>query len=254
MALNVLISGAGSGIGQGLSRQLAAKGHRIFVSDLLLDDARQTVEQIESDGGQASAHRLDVTSQADTERLLAELGDQRIDVLINNAGLQYISKLEDFPQEKWNLLIDVMLKGPCILTRAVLPRMREHGFGRIISIGSIHSLVASAYKTAYVAAKHGLLGFSRVVALETADTDITCNVICPCYIRTPLVEKQIKGQAEYHGIPESEVAEKIMLKPMPKKAFVTIEEVAAAAEFLISNLARNITGQAIVIDGGWTIQ
>ena len=254
MGLNILISGAGNGIGRGMGVAFGKKGHHIFATDMELNDAKETVTMIESKGGRASAHRLDVTSEEDVRRFLEDIGDERIDVLINNAGLQYVAKLEEFPQDKWDLLIDVMLKGVCILTRAVLPRMRLNGFGRIVNMGSIHSVVASAFKTAYVTAKHGLLGFSKVVALETADTDITINTICPSYIRTPLVNKQIAGQAKAHGIPEQEVVDKIMLKSMPKHSFVTIEEVAAAAEFFISDAARNVTGQTIVIDGGWTIQ
>jgi 3-hydroxybutyrate dehydrogenase len=130
--------------------------------------------------------------------------------------------------------------------------MRAAGFGRVVHIGSIHSLVASPFKSAYVAAKHGLLGLSRVAALETADADITVNTICPSYIRTPLVEAQIAAQARAHGISEEEVVGRIMLEPMPKKRFITVEEVAATIEFLASPEARNITGQALVIDGGWT--
>jgi 3-hydroxybutyrate dehydrogenase len=148
--------------------------------------------------------------------------------------------------------VDVILKGTCLMMRAVLPQMRKNGFGRIINIASIHALVASPYKSAYVAAKHGLLGFSKVIALETADVDITINSICPSYIYTPLVEAQIKNQAKVHNISENEVINKIMLEPMPKRAFITIEEVAATVEFLMSDFARNITGQTITIDGGWT--
>ena len=140
-----------------------------------------------------------------------------------------------------------------MMTRSLLPRMRKRGFGRIINIGSIHSLVASPYKSAYVAAKHGLIGFSKVVALETADTDITINTICPSYIRTPLVDAQVANQAKAHGMTEDEVIDRIMLAPMPKKVFITVEEVAGAIDFLTSSHARNITGQTIVIDGGWTV-
>jgi 3-hydroxybutyrate dehydrogenase len=144
-----------------------------------------------------------------------------VDVLINNAGLQHVAPLEEFPMEKWDQLVQVMLTGTARLTRALLPGMREQAFGRIVNIGSIHSLVASAYKSAYVAAKHGLIGFSRVLALETADTDITINTVCPTYVKTPLVEKQIADQARVHGISEDEVIEKIMLKPMPKGVFIS---------------------------------
>ncbi|MGW8180274.1 MAG: SDR family oxidoreductase, partial [bacterium] len=170
----------------------------------------------------------------------------------NNAGLQYVASLESFPQERWDQLVEVMLKGTCAVTRAVLPGMRKQGFGRIVNIGSIHSLVASPFKSAYVAAKHGLLGFSKAIALETAEVDITVNTICPAYIRTPLVEAQIADQAATLKISEEEVIRKVMLEPMPKKSFITTEEVAGTIAFLLSDHARNITGQAIVIDGGWT--
>jgi len=177
-----------------------------------------------------------------------------VDVLINNAGLQHVAPLEQFEPARWELLLNVMLNGAARMTRAVLPAMREQGFGRIIHIGSIHSLVASPYKSAYVAAKHGLLGLAKTIALETADVDITVNTICPSYIRTPLVDEQILQQAQTQGIPAEEVIQKIMLEPMPKKAFITPDEVAGTIEFLTTAAARNITGQSIAIDGGWTIR
>ncbi len=196
---------------------------------------------------------LDVTRDADVAALIARLGEGRaIDVLINNAGVQHVARLDEFPIDRWDLLMDVMLRGAFLMTRALLPGMRAGGFGRVIHIGSIHSLIASPYKSAYVAAKHALIGFSKAVALETADVEITSNTICPAYIRTPLVDAQIREQARTHQISEEQVIQKIMLEPMPKKAFITIEEIAAAVEFLISPLARNITGQTITIDGGWT--
>jgi 3-hydroxybutyrate dehydrogenase len=250
--LTILITGAGSGLGRGLGQCLAASGHRVLLADVNLQAARETARSLGNDG--ASAYALDVTSSAQIQQFLQSIGDQRIDVLINNAGLQHVSGIEEFPEEKWDVLIDVMLKGPFLLTKALLPRMKQQGFGRIVNIGSIHSLVASPFKSAYVAAKHGLVGLSKVVALESAGADITINTICPAYIRTPLVDAQIRAQAESHHISEQEVIERIMLEPMPKKAFITIEEVAATAEFLISHAARNITGQTILIDGGWTVR
>lgn len=251
---NILISGAGSGLGRGLSLCLAQQGHSILVTDLHLERAQETVSLIQSAGGEAQAGALDVTSEGDIQRYLRDQGEHRIDVLINNAGLQHVASVEEFPSDKWDLLMDVMLKGAFLMTAAVLGQMREQGFGRIIHIGSIHSLVASPYKTAYTAAKHALLGFSKAIALETAGADITSNTICPAYIRTPLVDAQIKDQARARGISEDEVVERVMLAPMPKKSFITFEEVAAAAEYLISPLARNVTGQTITIDGGWTAQ
>ena len=163
-----------------------------------------------------------------------------------------MARLEEFPADKWKLLIDVLLTGPAMLTRALLPLMRQHNFGRIINIGSIHSLVASPYKSAYVTAKHGLLGFSKTIALETADQDITINTICPAYVKTPLVEKQITNQAVEHGISEQDVINNIMLEPMPKKSFISPEEICGTIDYLASPAARNMTGQTIVLDGAWT--
>src|SRR5690606_11146314 len=152
------------------------------------------------------------------------------------------------------VLFRSMLVGVARLTRAVLPGMRERGFGRIVNIGSIHALVASPYKSAYVAAKHGLVGFSKVMALETADADITINTICPSYVKTPLVDRQIADQARTRGISESDVVSQVMLKPMPKGVFIGYDELAGTTAFLISPAARNITGQTLVLDGGWTVQ
>jgi 3-hydroxybutyrate dehydrogenase len=250
-AQNILITGAGSGVGHGLAEQLAGPGRHLLLVDLQpegLEAARQVVSHRQ---GTASTHVLDVTRADQISKLLSA---EKVDVLINNAGLQFVSPIEEFPENKWDLLLDVMLKGPFLMSRAALPQMRLRGFGRIIHIGSIHSLVASPFKSAYIAAKHGLLGLSKTVALETAGANITSNTICPAYVRTPLVDAQIAQQAKANGISEEEVIEKIMLAPMPKKAFITIEEIAAAVEFLISPLARNVTGQTIVIDGGWTVR
>jgi 3-hydroxybutyrate dehydrogenase len=250
--LNILLTGAASGLGRGLALHFAGRGHRLLLADRNPDGLRETVALLGAAADRATVHALDVTSASQVRDLFASIGDQRIDLLINDAGVQHVARLEDFPEVRWDLLLDVMLKGPFLLTQAVLPGMRAAGFGRIVHIGSIHSLVASPFKAAYVAAKHGLLGLSKVVALETADADITVNTICPSYIRTPLVDAQIQAQARAHGIGEQEVIDRIMLDPMPKKKFITVEEVAATIEFLAGPAARNITGQTIVIDGGWT--
>jgi 3-hydroxybutyrate dehydrogenase len=249
----VLVTGAGSGIGAGIAAELARDGHHVVETDLSADAATTVARAIRDAGGSAEAHALDVTSDASVDAVLAALS-RPVEVLVNNAGLQHVSKLEDFPIAKWDLLVQVMLVGVARLTRAVLPGMRERGFGRIVNIGSIHSLVASPFKSAYVAAKHGLLGFSKVVALETADTDVTINTICPTYVKTPLVDKQIADQAKTRGIPESQVVSEVMLKPMPKRVFITFEELAGITAFLMSPAARNITGHTIDVDGGWTVQ
>ena len=237
MPYTILITGAGSGLGRDLARCFVEAGHNVIATD------RETTDGVDIE--------LDVTNVNQIETVLSNL-ESPVDVLINNAGLQHVAPLEKFEPGRWSELVDVMLNGTARMTRAVLPGMRERGFGRIVNIGSIHSLVASPFKSAYVAAKHGLLGFAKTIALETGDVDITINTLCPSYIRTPLVEKQIAQQAAAHGITEDEVIETIMLEPMPKKAFITPEEVAGAIEFLLSPAARNITGQAIAIDGGWT--
>lgn len=254
--MNVLITGAGSGIGEGIATGLAEKGHRLFVTDYRLDGAQAVADAINVSGGEALALALDVTDSTAIEQVPDWVDAQvhgPIDVLINNAGLQHVAPLEEFDMDHWSHLVDVMLNGVARLTRTLLPSMREKDFGRIINIGSIHSLVASPYKSAYVAAKHGLMGFSKVMALETASSDITINTVCPTYVKTPLVDQQIAAQAKAHGLSEDEVVEQIMLKPMPKKVFITFEELTDICAFLVSPSARNITGQAIVVDGGWTV-
>jgi 3-hydroxybutyrate dehydrogenase len=252
--LSALVTGAASGIGLGIARHLAERGHAVCLTDLDERTVSSSAARLRDEGFDATALALDVTSQAGIDAVVPALGPDGPDLLVNNAGLQHVASIEDFPRERWELLVAVMLTGSAMLTRAVLPGMRRRGFGRIVNVGSIHSLVASPYKSAYVAAKHGLIGFAKTIALETADTDITINTICPSYVRTPLVDAQIAGQARAHGIAEQQVIDEIMLKPMPKHAFVTIEELGGIVEFLASDVARNITGQWITVDGGWTAQ
>lgn len=251
--LSILVTGAASGIGAGVASRLAEAGHHLIISDLDPAAAETVAAGIRAAGGSAESVALDVTSDDSVAAALAAIS-RPIDVLVNNAGLQHVSPLEEFPLGKWDFLIQVMLVGVARLTRAVLPGMRQRGFGRIVNIGSIHALVASPYKSAYVAAKHGLVGFSKVIALETADTDITINTVCPSYVKTPLVDKQIADQARTRGIPEAEVVSQIMLKPMPKGVFIEMDELAGITAFLCSPAARNMTGQTLVVDGGWTVQ
>ena len=250
---SILITGAASGIGAGIAHELAAAGHHVIVSDLSLEGAEAVAAEIRGRGGSAEAVALDVTSGESVAAALAAVS-RPVEVLVNNASLQHVSPLEEFPLAKWDFLVQVMLVGVARLTRAVLPGMRERGFGRIVNIGSIHALVASPYKSAYVAAKHGLVGFSKVLALETADTDITINTICPSYVKTPLVDRQIADQARTRGISEADVVSQVMLKPMPKGVFIEMDELAGTTAFLVSAAARNMTGQCLVLDGGWTVQ
>lgn len=252
--LRVLVTGAGSGIGLGIAEHFSARGHVVWLTDRDGGAVDGAAAQLRSRGFAADSLALDVTSAADIAAVVAAIEPLGPDLLINNAGLQHVAALEEFPPDRWELLVAVMLTGSAMVTRAVLPGMRRRSFGRIVNVGSIHSLVASPYKSAYVAAKHGLLGFAKTVALETADTDITVNTVCPSYVRTPLVDAQIAAQARNHGLPEQQVIDEIMLRPMPKRAFVTIAELGGIVEFLASDIARNVTGQWIAVDGGWTAQ
>ncbi|MBT1450984.1 3-hydroxybutyrate dehydrogenase [Glaciecola sp. XM2] len=248
----ILITGGASGIGFGIGEHLASLGHQIIIADINLDAGNAAAQKLKDAGAKAFAVKLDVSDAANIAALPELLKDTPVDVLVNNAGIQHVSKLEDFPADKWQLLIDIMLVGPALLTRALLPHMREQNFGRIINVGSIHSVIASPYKSAYVAAKHGLLGFAKTLALETGDVNVTINTLCPAYVKTPLVESQIAAQAKENNMSEEDVVNKIMLEPMPKKAFIGIDELAETAAFLMSPAAKNITGQTMILDGGWT--
>lgn len=250
---SVLITGAGSGIGAGVALELGRMGYHVIASDVRLEDIKPVSSRVVAEGGSAEAVVLDVTSDESTAKALSEVS-RPVDVLLNNAGLQHVAGLVEFPLDRWDFLVQVMLTGVARVTRAVLPGMRERNFGRVVNMGSIHSLVASPFKSAYVAAKHGLVGFSKVIALETADRDITVNTICPSYVKTALVDRQIEDQARVRGIPESEVIQKVMLEPMPKGVFIGFDELAGITHFLVSRAARNITGQTLVVDGGWTVR
>ncbi|GAA6167672.1 3-hydroxybutyrate dehydrogenase [Sessilibacter corallicola] len=245
-----LVTGAGSGIGFGIAQHLAEQNHKVLVTDINIDAATSAANEIVASGGVAAPFALNVTSQEDIDAAIEFAGT--VDVLVNNAGIQHVARLEEFPVDKWKLLIDILLTGPAMLTRAVLPGMKAAGKGRIVNVGSIHALIASPFKSAYVAAKHGLLGFSKVISLEVAEFDITINTLCPAYVKTPLVEKQIEASAKEHGISEEEVVNNIMLQPMPKKSFISIEELCGAVDYLISPVAKNMTAQTIVLDGAWT--
>lgn len=247
----VFITGASGGIGKGIAKHLA-KDHHVTISDCSEDAIFEAQADLRKQGVSVAAQVFDVCDSTHLSQLKTLADEHRVDVLINNAGIQYVKPLEDFPPEKWQQLINVMLVGPAMTTRAVLPAMKTNNYGRIINIGSVHSLVASAYKTAYVSAKHGLLGLAKTLALEVAAADITINTLCPGYVDTEMVRNQIKQQAKAHQIPESSVINDVMLKNMPKKEFIEISELAGTVAFLLSPYAKNITAQAITLDGGWT--
>jgi 3-hydroxybutyrate dehydrogenase len=247
--MNVLITGGTGGIGFAVAEHFGRLGHHVILADINSSQLDSRQQELTAAGYQASSILLNLMDQSSIEACAQAY---QIDILINNAGVQHVARLEDFPEDKWQQLLQVMLTGPAMLTKAVLPRMQQQGFGRVINIGSIHALVASPFKSAYVAAKHGLLGFSKVVALENANFDFTINTICPAYVRTPLVDQQIAAQSKEHNLTEQQVIDQIMLAPMPQKAFIGVDEIASTAAFLCEPAARHITAQTLVLDGGWT--
>lgn len=245
-----LVTGAASGIGLAIAQALAAEGARVTLADL--DVERGQAEAAKLAGARFVAADL---TQPGASRQLVEgtiSASGSLDILVNNAGVQHVAPITEFPEAKWRQLIELMLTAPFLLTQAALPGMYARGWGRIINLGSVHSLRASAFKSAYVSAKHGLLGLTRVTALEGAEHGVTCNCLCPSYVRTALVEKQIADQARMHQIPESEVVEKIMVAEAPIHRLLEPSEVGAYAAFLCSDAASGVTGSAITIDCGWT--
>jgi 3-hydroxybutyrate dehydrogenase len=245
-----IVTGAASGIGLAIAREFAQQGARVTLSDIDVEQGNVAASALSG----ARFQKADMTSGEDLKQLVGGTiaAEGRVDILVNNAGIQYVAPITEFPEAKWRQIIEIMLTAPFLLTQAVLPGMYEHKWGRIVNIASVHALRASPFKAAYVAAKHGILGLTRVTALEGADYGVTCNAICPSYVRTALVEKQIADQARVHGISESEVVEKIMVAESAIHRLLEPEEVAQYASYLCSNAASAITGSAQVIDCGWT--
>lgn len=251
-----LVTGSTSGIGLGIARALAAAGADVVLNGLgVASEIGKTREQIAAEFGvKASFSPADMTKPKSIAEMIAATvaGAGRLDILVNNAGIQHIAPLDQFPTEKWDQILAINLSSAFHTTRLALPAMRQNGFGRIINISSTHGLIASPFKAAYVAAKHGILGLTKVTALETAEQGITCNAICPGYVYTPLVEAQIDGQAKAHGISRDQVIHDILLAQQPNKRFSTVEELGALAVFLSTDAAATITGTALPVDGGWT--
>jgi 3-hydroxybutyrate dehydrogenase len=251
-----LVTGSTSGIGLGIARALAEAGSAVVLNGFgVATEIAKTRDQISSEFGvKVGYSAADMTRpDAIAEMIATTLGEHgRLDVLVNNAGIQYVAPLAEFPIEKWDTILAINLSSAFHTTRLALPTMRKNKFGRIINIASAHGLVASPFKAAYVAAKHGIVGLTKVAALETAEEGITCNAICPGYVYTPLVEAQIDGQAKAHGISREKVIHDVLLAQQPNKRFATVEELGALTVFLASDVAASITGVALPVDGGWT--
>ncbi len=237
-----LVTGGASGIGLACVREFASRGAHVTIADLDAAGAQTVADEV---GGEAWVVDLDDTHALESLHL-------DVDILVNNAGLQRVSPLPEFAPEQWRLLHRIMLEAPFLLIRAALPRMYERGWGRIINLSSVHGLRASAYKSAYVSAKHGLEGLSKVTALEGGPHGVTSNCVNPGYVRTPLVEKQIVDQARVHDIPESEVVERILLSESVIKRLVEPAEVASLVGWLAGTTSGMVTGASYTMDGGWT--
>jgi 3-hydroxybutyrate dehydrogenase len=254
---NAVITGSTSGIGLGIARALAAEGCNIMLNGLPAADC----ESIRADLAKASGVKVlfdpaDMSKTAEVRRLVKRAEDElgSVDVLVNNAGIQHVSPIEDFPEEKLDLIMRINFFSAFHAIAAALPGMKARKWGRIIDITSAHSLVASPFKSAYVSSKHAVMGLTKTVALEVAEAGVTINNIAPGYVWTPLVERQIPDTMAARGLTKEQVISEVLLKAQPTKKFVTIEEVAAAAVFLASDAAASITGTTLSIDGGWTAQ
>lgn len=257
MQKTILITGSTSGIGLGIAREFATTKQYNIIFNGLETNGQQIADDIAKEFGIETMFSNANMLKSDELRKMVNDGISKfgkIDVLINNAGIQHVSPIEDFPDEKWNAIIAINLTSAFHLSKAVWPGMKERKFGRIINIASAHGLVASEFKSAYVASKHGIVGLTKTLGLEGAPFNITCNAICPGYVKTPLVEKQIADQAKVHKMSPDEVVSKVMLLKQAVKEFVPVEILGQMALLLASENAKTITGTALPIDGGWNAQ
>lgn len=249
-----LVTGSTSGIGLGIAKALAAQGARVMLNGF--GDVESAQAEVAALGGEVAYHGADMSKPAEIEDMVRSCEAQfgAVDILVNNAGIQFVSPVENFPVERWDAIIAINLSSAFHTTRVALPGMKARGWGRILNVASVHGLVASAQKSAYVAAKHGIIGLTKAVALETATTGVTVNAICPGWVLTPLVQKQVDARAAADGVSDDEAKRRLLAEKQPSLQFTTPDELAALAVFLCSAAAHNIRGAAINMDGGWVAQ
>jgi len=249
-----LVTGSTSGIGLGIAKALAAEGANIMLNGF--GEVEAAKSELAGYGVRVAYHGADMSSPAEIEAMVQACGAEfgSLDVLVNNAGIQFVAPVESFPVERWDAIIAINLSSAFHTTRLALPGMQARGWGRIVNIASVHGLVASAQKSAYVAAKHGLIGFTKAVALETATSGVTVNAICPGWVLTPLVQKQVDARAAAAGIGDEEAKRQLLAEKEPSLQFTTPEDLGALAVFLCSDAAGNMRGAALTMDGGWTAQ
>ncbi|MEM9616379.1 MAG: 3-hydroxybutyrate dehydrogenase [Pseudomonadota bacterium] len=256
--LNAVITGSTSGIGLGIATAFAAEGWNVMLNGFGdADEIEKTRAGLEEQHTVTVLYSNADMTKPEEIRAMVDTAQEKfgqVDVLVNNAGIQHVAPIEEFPEGKLDAIIAINLVSAFHTTKAVFAGMKDRGFGRIINVASAHGLVASPFKSAYVAAKHGIVGLTKTIALEGAEHGITCNAICPGYVKTPLVEKQIPDTAKARGMSEEDVVQKVILDAQPTKQFVTVEQVGALAVFLCSENAAQITGAAHQIDGGWVAQ
>ncbi len=253
---SAIVTGSTSGIGLGIARAFAEQGADVMLNGFgNAQEVEFTRAELQRQFGVKVRYSGADMSQPAQVRAMAEMARAefgKVDIIVNNAGIQHVAPIESFPEEKWDAVLAINLSSAFHLIKAVTPEMKSRRFGRIINIASAHGLTASPFKSAYVAAKHGLIGLSKTVAIELAEFGVTCNTICPGYVKTPLVDKQIVDQAKAHGISEADVVRDVMLVHQARKEFVRVEELAALAVFLASDAGASMTAGAIAMDGGWT--